>query len=236
MAKKGDRSVVEVDDGAPAVPRVVEEAEEVLSTYTWQVVGAGTIGALLWAAGSLLSAPLPLSWLLLLVAVLTLLYLVPITREPRLARDVLRRWDELRVERALERSGVSGDPRLEVAESMAERVLRHPSVDERVRGVTRALIRRLERLLDDLRRVEWLARSGTALDEGSRARSISDLQDLLDARVANLIGQLAELHRTVVLRDASALERAMGNVEDLLHELEAEREVERLLSDAERGG
>jgi len=119
---------------------------------------------------------------------------------------------------------------------MAERVLRHPSVDERVRGVTRALIRRLERLLDDLRRVEWLARSGTALDEGSRARSISDLQDLLDARVANLIGQLAELHRTVVLRDASALERAMGNVEDLLHELEAEREVERLLSDAERGG
>jgi hypothetical protein len=236
MARKGERSVVEVDDHVPAVPRVVEEAEEVLSTYTWQVVGAGTIGALIWAAGSLLSAPLPLSWLMLLVAVLTLLYLVPITREPRLARDVLRRWDELRVERALERSGVTGDPRLEVAESMAERVLRHPSVDERVRGVTRALIRRLERLLDDLRRVEWLARSGAALDEGSRARSISDLQDLLDARVANLIGQLAELHRTVVLRDASALERAMGNVEDLLHELEAEREVERLLSDAERGG
>lgn len=236
MPRKGDRSVVEVDDQAPAVPRVVEEAEEVLSTYTWQVVGVGTFGAVIWAAGSLVVAPLPLSWLLLLVAVLTLLYLVPITREPRLARDVLRRWDELRVERALERSGVSGDPRLEVAESMAERVLRHPSVDERVRSVTRALIRRLERLLDDLRRVEWLARTGGALDEGSSARSISDLQDLLDARVANLIGQLAELHRTVVLRDASALERAMGNVEDLLHELEAEREVERLLTDAERGG
>lgn len=236
MAKDRDRSVVQVDDRPPDVPRVVEEAEEVLSAYTWQVVGVGTLGTLVWAAGSFFGTPLPLSWLLLLVAVLTLLYLVPITREPRLARDVLRRWDELRVERALERSGVSGDPRMEVAEAMAERVLRHPSVDDRVRSVARALIRRLQRLLDDLRRVEWLARSGTALDERSRARSISDLQDLLDARVANLIGQLAELHRTVVLRDAVALERAIGSVEDLLHELEAEREVERLLADAERGG
>ena len=33
---------------------------------------------------------------------------------------------------------------------------------------------------------------------------------------------------------AAALERVVSNVEDLVNELEAEREVERLLSDAER--
>lgn len=234
MARRGDRSVVEAEDGSPDRPRVVEEADEILSTYTWQIVGVGVAGTMAWAGAAILATPLPLSWLLLLVALLTILYLAPVTREPRLARDVLRRWDELRVERALERSGITGDPRLEVAEAMAERVLRHPSVDDRVRSTTRAIVRRLQAQLDDLRRVEWLARSGTALDARSRARSISDLQDLLDARVANLIGELAELHRTVVLRDAAALERAVDSVEDLLRELEAEREVERLLADAER--
>jgi len=37
-----------------------------------------------------------------------------------------------------------------------------------------------------------------------------------------------------VLRDAASLERVMARVEELVHELEAEREVERLLKDAER--
>ena len=42
------------------------------------------------------------------------------------------------------------------------------------------------------------------------------------------------MHRTVVMRDAASLERAVGNVEELLQELEAEREVERLLAQAEQ--
>jgi hypothetical protein len=138
------------------------------------------------------------------------------------------------VERALESSGVYDDPRLEVAEAMADRVIRHPSVDARTRSATRAMIAKLKLVLRDLRRVSYLAEAKTALDERSATRSISDLQDLLDARMAEILGQIAELHRTVVLRDAVSLERAVGNVEDLLRELEAEREVERLLTEAER--
>jgi hypothetical protein len=82
--------------------------------------------------------------------------------------------------------------------------------------------------------VSYLAEAKATMDERSTARSISDLQDLLDARVAEILSQIAELHRTVVLRDAVSLEKAVGNVEDLLRVLEAEREVERLLTEAER--
>lgn len=222
-------------DDPPVRPRVVDEADEVLTTYTWQLLGTGGVAAAAWVVAGLFSVDVSALWPLLFLAVLTVLFLAPVTREPRLAREVLRRWDRLRVERALESSGIAGDPRLEVAESMADRVLRHPSVDQRVRDATSSLVSKLQVVLRDLRRVEYLTDAHGALAQREMTRSISDLQDLLDARAAELLGQLAEIHRTVVLRDASALARVVSNVEELVHELEAEREVERLLSDAERG-
>ena len=60
------------------------------------------------------------------------------------------------------------------------------------------------------------------------AGALADLQDLLDARAAEVLSQIAEIHRTVVMRDAISLERVVGRVEELLTELGAEREVERL--------
>jgi hypothetical protein len=216
-------------------PRVVEEAYEVLGSYQVQlaVTGALAIGA--WTALLATGTVLPLPWLLLVLGALLVLFFAPVTREPRLARDVLRRWDALRVERALGSSGISSDPRLEVAESMADRILRHPASDERIRSVTEALVRRLRRLLDDLSRTRYLGRAHTTGDRDDLGRSMSDLQDILDARVADVLGQLAQLHRTVVLRDTASLERVVSAVETMVRELEAEREVERLLSNAENG-
>ena len=186
-----------------------------------------------WVGALLAGTVLPLSWLFLVLAVLALLFVSPVTREPRLARDVLRRWDALRVDRALASSGISSDPRLEVAESMADRIVRHPGSDERVRSATAAMLRRLRRLLDDLRRTGYLAKAQVADERHELSRSVSDLQDLLDARVADVLGQLAQLHSTVVLRDTASLERVVASVEELVRELEAEHEVERLLSSAE---
>ena len=91
---------------------------------------------------------------------------------------------------------------------------------------------RLQILLADLRRIEWLVQS-TSMDRTGAQRSFSDLQDVLDARAANVVAQLAELHRTVVLRDAAAIQRAVASVRDLLDSLEAEDEVERFLLEAE---
>ena len=216
----------------PDRPRVVEEAHEVLGSYGWELVGSGALATLLWGAAVWRDLAVPLWWLVAFVAALVFLYVFPVTRAPKLAREVLRRWDELRVQRALERSGVSDDPRLEVAEAMAHRIVRHPAVAPDVRRTAEELVNRLQILLTDLRRVQWLARSMT-MDDDRRTRSISDLQDVLDARVASILAQLAELHRTVVLRDAAATERALASVHELLADLAAETEVERLLADAE---
>jgi hypothetical protein len=231
--EKDSFAVVPGED-PPVRPRVVDEADEVLSAYGWQLTGIGASAIVGWAAASYFQLSVSPFWVVGVILILLMLYAVPLTREPRLARDVLRRWDNLRVERALESSGVYDDPRLEVAEAMADRVIRHPSVDTRTRNATRAMIAKLKLILRDLKRVSYLAEAKTARDEARTTRSISDLHDLLDARAAEILGQIAELHRTVVLRDAVSLERAVGNVEDLLREMEAEREVERLLTEAER--
>ena len=231
--EEGSYEIVPGED-APDRPRVVDEAYEVLATYTRQLVGTAAATAALGLVALYFDAPDLLLWPALVIGVLLLLYFAPVTREPRLARDVLRRWDQLRVERALESAGVTGDARLEVAESMAERIVRHPTADQRVRDATGTLLKKMGLTIQDLRRVEYLADARSTLEQGSEARSISDIQDLLDARAAEVLSQIAEIHHTVVLRDASALERVMRGVEELIIELEAEREVERLISDAER--
>jgi hypothetical protein len=221
-------------DEVQDLPRVVEEAHEVLYVYGWQVLGlcVAVVGA--WFGAMALGLGIPLQWLLIVLVGLLVVYFFPVSREPRLAKDVIRRWDHLRVDRALESSGLSADPRLEVAESMADRIMRHPSVDERIRAATRAMILRLRRLLHDLRRLDHLTKTQLADDRREASRSISDLQDLLDARAGDILSRLAELHRTVVLRDSASLDRVVTAVEDLARELEAEREVDLLLSRAEQ--
>ena len=219
----------------PDRPRVVDEAHEVLTSYTWQLVATAGLSVAAWIGSGFLGVTLSPLWLLPVLAVLAVLFLFPVSREPRLARDVIRRWDQLRVERALESSGISGDPRLEVAESMADRIVRHPSVDHRTRDATTAMILRLRRLLRDLTRVEYLAHARITMDQGEASRSISDLQDILDARAAEVLGRIAQLHGAVVLRDTASLEQVVTVVEELVRSLEAEEEVERLLTDAEQG-
>lgn len=233
-AGKEEGFAVVPGEDPPDRPRVVDEAHEVLATYSRQLLGSAAAVGMLWLIAEFFVFGLPSEWAVIPLLLILFLYLVPVTREPRLAREVLRRWDQLRVERALESSGVTGDPRLEVAEDMVDRVVRHPSVDGRVRDAATTLLSKLRFALRDLRRVEYLTDARATLARKDASRSISDLQDLLDARVTEVLGQLAELHSTVVLRDATSLERVVDRVEGLIQELEAEREVERLLSDAER--
>ena len=234
MGRESEEYGLDPNEEARDLPRVVEEAYEILSAYGMQLgLSAAMTFVVAMAVGSFGS------WLAALAAVpvlvvLVLLYFVPITREPRLAKEVLRRWDVLRIERALESSGIPQDPRLEVAESMAHRIIRHPSVDERTRVSTAAMVARLKRLLNDARRTTYLIQTQRTNGRADLNRSVSDLQDLLDARAAEVIARLADVHHAVVLRDDVSLERVLAGIDRLMVELGAEVEVERLLADAER--
>ncbi len=235
MAYDSEEHGLDPHDDARDLPRVVEEAYEILAGYGL-ALGVAAALAILVALG----VGLMVSWVAALgtvpvLAVLTFLYFSPITREPRLAKEVLRRWDVLRIERALESSGVPVDPRLEVAESMAHRIIRHPSVDERTRASTEAMVKRLKRLLNDARRTNYLIQTQRTNGRPDAMRSVSDLQDLLDARAAEVLARLADVHHAVVLRDDASLERVLAGIDRLMIELGAEVEVERLLADAERG-
>ena len=75
----------------PDRPRVVDEAHEVLTTYAWQLAAAAGLSVVAWIVSGFLAVAIPPLWLLTVLAVLAVLYLVPVSREPRLARDVLRR-------------------------------------------------------------------------------------------------------------------------------------------------
>lgn len=118
MREEDQELGLEPVDERQDLPRVVEEAHEVLAGYGWQVLGLGVGAAALW--GALFAAGLffPIQWLLMVLVALGVVYFFPVSREPRLAKDVIRRWDHLRVDRALESSGLATDPRLEVAESL----------------------------------------------------------------------------------------------------------------------
>jgi hypothetical protein len=227
-----EREGLAFPDHAPDRPPVVEEAGEVLASYGRQLAASAGTAAVVWLGCVWLGTPVPPLALVLFLAVLILLYISPVTRQPRLAREVLRRWDEMRVQRALDRSGVSDDPRLEVAEAMAHRITRHPAVLPDVSQAAEMLANRLRLSLSDLRCIEQLGQAAFP-DDSRGARSVSDVQDTLDARVAGMVAQLAELHRAVVLRDAAGAERVLTRVRELLEALEAEEEVERLIAGAE---
>lgn len=88
-------------DEAQDLPRVIEEAHEVLQSYGWQILGLGTFAAGVWGALMLLEVFVPLQWLLVVLLALLGLYYFPVSREPRLADH---RRDEREVERLLSRA------------------------------------------------------------------------------------------------------------------------------------
>ena len=91
-SEKDSFAVVPGED-PPVRPRVVDEADEVLSTYGWQLTGVGAASILLWgAATGYFGLNLSPFWVVGVILILLMLYAVPVTREPRLARDVLKRW------------------------------------------------------------------------------------------------------------------------------------------------
>ena len=225
----------------PEPPGVVREAEETIRRLGLRLaaLGGGAVG--LWGlvawlgSGGLIVAYFPIQWLFFFLLGLLAFFFWPQTRDARAAREVLRRWDRVRADRALADAGEAVDPRLDVASSMARRIERHPASDDRTRGVVRALVARLRASVQDQRTLSLLEEAWRSrdLEEESRLGSVSDLAAHVESRISDLLGRLSELHATCVRRDAPEQARLLEEAEDLLRRLEAEGEVERILEGRE---
>jgi hypothetical protein len=212
-------------------PTAVQEAEEALRRWGWILGGTGAAGSAAYWIGLLqLGVYFPLQWWIIFLVALATLFFFPPNRGPRNARELLRRWDDLRIQQTLEEGGASPDPKVRVAEDMARRVSGHPSADTDLKQAASDLLLAIRRTAQDRRTIQLLLRSG-AWDgiESASERTLSDVLDFISGREGELLASLERLHRAVVQRDVVAAEETGLEARGLLARLEAEEEVERLL-------
>ena len=214
-------------------PEVVVEAERTIRRLGLSLGGTAAAGSFLYLVPQFLfGTPLPLSWLALFFVGLLLFFFYPQNRTARQARDILRRWDEIEIRNALEISGAPSDPRLQVAETMGSRILQHPGITPATNQVVVSLLKRLREGTRDQRLLEVMHEAeGRWPSSVPGPRSLSDLADYLEARVGRLLGALAEVHGAVVKRDADEVAKVLEDANQVLVELEASIEVDRLLGE-----
>jgi len=150
----------------------------------------------------------------------------PLGRDASWARHVLKRWDEVRVDTAFDRLGAARDPRLEAAGAMVSRITADPVADAHTKTVVELVMGRLRSALEDLR---MLGLAEQARGRGPDRRPDPQLRTLLEARIAELTGALADVYRASLARDEGRVRQVVGQLEDLAHRLEAEADLEMFL-------
>jgi hypothetical protein len=208
----------------------VKEAEKALQRWGLGLAGTGGVGSVAyWLALIQFDLYFPLQWWFVFLVTLVALFFFPPNRGPRNSRELLRGWDDLKIQQQLEEGGASPDPTVRVAEEMAQRVAGHPEADRTVRQVASELLSSIRRTAQDRRTIRLLQQSGAWNREDGRERTLSDVLDYISGREGELLASLEKLHRAVVKRDASAAEELSSEARKLLAQLEAEEEVDRLL-------
>ncbi len=211
-------------------PEAVEEAEKALRRWGLSLAGTGAVGSVAyWMALLQFDVYFPLQWWFVFLATLVAVFFFPPNRGPRNSRELVRRWDDLKIQQLLEEGGVSPDPTVRVAEEMTRRVAGHPQADKTIRQVASDLLSSIRRTAQDRRTIRLLQQSGAWDREDARERTLSDVLDHISAREGELLASLEKLHRAMVKRDASAAAELSGEARSLLAQLEAEEEVDSLL-------
>lgn len=228
------RDVAEVPAGLE--PEAVAAAEKDLRRYGLVLGGAGVGGVAMWLLHAfIIGFPVvPMGWLGVFLVALVLSFFFPQTRKARIAREILRHWDKAEVRRILEASGTSTDPRLVTAERMARRIVDHPATTDEIEELATSLLSALREITSDQRTTEVVLESRHASDEGTIARaSLRDALDYLEARAGRVLGALAELHAAVVQRDTAEVGSVLAEATEVLAELRALNDVDRMLEGGE---
>jgi hypothetical protein len=213
-------------------PEAVTEAERTLRRLALRLTETGVGAVALWFLSAIfLDLFVPMSWLGIFLVGLVLFFFFPPTRNARLARDILRQWDEVRVRGMLEAGGATVDPRLEAAEKMGKRIEHHPGATAEMRRLAADLVAALRQTARDERLVELALDAQGKADRGSASgASLRDSLEYLEVRAGNLLGALADLHSAVIRRDAGQVARVLDEATGILAELDALAQVERLLT------
>lgn len=213
-------------------PEAVIEAERTLRRLALRLTETGVGAVALWFLSAIfLDLFVPMSWLGIFLVGLVLFFFFPPTRNGRLARDILRQWDEVRVRGMLEADGATVDPRLEAAEKMGKRIEHHPGATAEMRRLASDLVAALRQTARDERLVELALDAQGRADHGSASgASLRDSLEYLEVRAGNLLGALADLHSAVIRRDAGQVARVLDEATGILAELDALAQVERLLA------
>jgi hypothetical protein len=137
------------DEDLPVVPPeqdpdVVGEAHHVLRRL--RAVGAVSFVALIILLASvLLTVGLPVFFLIPIAAWAFVAFVAyeifPLGQNASWARRVLKRWDDVRVDRAFDQIGAASDPRLEAAGAMAARIAADPAADRHTKSGVELVIR-----------------------------------------------------------------------------------------------
>ena len=210
-------------------PDVVVEARRALRRA--RIVGGSAIVGVFLALGAVLALTLDTPLLALGLINWGVLLLVgyeiyPVGRDASWARRVLKRWDELRSDRAFEELAAAPDPRMRSARAMAARIVADASADSQTRAIVEAVLDDLHSALSDVRTLEQArVAAGDPADEASDP----ELRTALDAGIARLTGSLAEAYRAVVASDSMALRDTLLRMEDITRRVEADAEVRALL-------
>lgn len=212
---------------APPPPKVVEEAAAVVARFRKIMFRTGGVfGAALTVATL---ATEPISWCLSAASLglVSLAYRFPPSRRIRRARTVVRGWESMELLQARPDGPSESDPRLAAADAVIARLAEHAGADRRPVVFGQEVRQQLARVLEDRRAVEQLR---DALSPAEAEARLAPLRAQVDERIDRLMAALAEVYEALLAQDDATLGTVLARGEDLLHQVRARQEVERLLA------
>lgn len=210
----------------PPAPAVVEEARASLARFRKIMFRTGGVFGAALAAATL--ATEPISWCLSAASlgIVSLAYRFPPTRRIRRARAVMRGWESMELLQARPDTPSGSDPRLAAADAVIARLAEHAGADRRPVAFGQEVRQQLARVLDDRRAVEQLR---DALSPAEAEARLAPLRTQVDDRIDRLMAALAEVYEALLAQDDATLGTVLARGEDLLRQVRARQEVERLL-------
>jgi hypothetical protein len=217
------------DDSFPA-PTVVEDARSELRRLRERLgLAAGGVLVVGLFAQSL-GAPLVLPAMGVGLVVMAALYFLPPTKRAWEARRVLAQWNERGAERSMQGPIDGRGGRVPAADAMCRRIAEHTGEHSRSSKVAEELLQTIYDALEDLD-VIGLLRSARAKDrDGESLRSrASSLEVQVERRMDDALHAIAEIYEAVLAQDDETLRVVLGRMDEELHQLRAQAEVDSLI-------